>query len=59
MIAKTDIRSLRKCIKYTNNLKAEDLKEKAKRSIGKHSPSIAFIIKSLISEIELIESQID
>ena len=46
MIAKTDIRSLRKCIKYTNNLKAEDLKEKAKRSIGKHSPSIAFIIKS-------------
>ena len=58
-IAKTDIRSLRKCIKYTNGLKAEDLKEKAKISIGKHSPSIAFIIRSLISEIELIESQID
>ena len=58
-IANTDIRSLRKCIKYTNSLKAEDLKELAKRSVGKHSLSIAFIIQSLISEIELIESQID
>ena len=58
-IAKTDVRSLRKCIKYTNDLKAEDLKEKAKISIGKHSSSITFIIRSLISEIELIKSQID
>lgn len=57
-LAHTDIRSIRKCIKYSN-LKAEDIKELASDSIGTYNPSISFMIKSIVQSIELIESQIE
>lgn len=58
-IAHTDIRSLKKCFKYTKSFTAEQLKELASNSIGKHDESISFIIKSIVSTIDLIDSQIN
>lgn len=58
-IAHTDIRSLRKCFKYCNSSTAEDLKELASNSVGIHDASISFIIQSIISSIDLINSQIE
>lgn len=58
-IAHTDIRSLRKCFKYCNSSTAEDLKELAFNSVGIHYASISFIIQSIISSIDLINSQIE
>ena len=58
-IAHTDIRSLRKCFKYCNIFSAEDLKELASNSVGIHDVSISFIIQSVISSIDLINSQIE
>ena len=58
-IAHTDIRSLRKCFKYCNSFSAEELKELASNSVGIHDVSISFIIQSVISSIDLINSQIE
>ncbi|MGM9970430.1 MAG: IS110 family transposase [Anaeroplasma sp.] len=58
-IAHTDIRSLRKCFKYCSSFTAEELKELASNSIGIHDISISFIIKSVISSIDMISSQIE
>ena len=58
-IAHTDIRSLRKCFKYRNSFSAEELKELASNSVGIHDVSISFIIQSVISSIDLINSQIE
>lgn len=58
-IAHTDIRSLRKCFKYCNSFTAEELKALASNSVGIHDVSISFIIKSIISSIDMINSQID
>ena len=58
-IAHTDIRSLRKCFKYCNYFSAEELKELASNSVGIHDVSISFIIQSVISSIDLINSQIE
>ena len=58
-IAHTDIRSLRKCFKYCNSLSAEELKELASNSVRIHDVSISFIIQSVISSIDLINSQIE
>lgn len=58
-IAHTDIRSLRKCFKYCNSFTAEELKELASNSVGIHDISISFIIQSVISSIDLINSQIE
>ena len=57
-IAHTDIRSLRKCFKYAS-FSAEDLKELASKSVGVYNPSISFIIKPIISSIDLLISQIE
>lgn len=58
-IAHTDIRSLRKCFKYCNSFTAEELKKLASNSVGIHDVSISFIIQSVISSIDLINSQIE
>ena len=58
-IAHTDIRSLRKCFKYCTSFTAEELKELASNSVGIHDTSISFIIQSVISSIDLINSQIE
>ena len=58
-ISHTDIRSLRKCFKYCNSFSAEELKELASNSVGIHDVSISFIIQSVISSIDLINSQIE
>lgn len=58
-IARTDIRSLRKCFKFCNSFSAEELKTLASNSIGIHDPSISFVIQSVISSIDLINSQIE
>ena len=58
-IAHTDIRSLIKCFKYCNSFSAEELKELASNSVGIHDVSISFIIQSVISSIDLINSQIE
>lgn len=62
IIAKTDIRSLRKCFETGRGnrikLTAEELKEAAKKSIGFGSVAEEINIKNLISQIELIEAQI-
>ena len=58
-IAHTDILSLRKCFKYCNSFSAEELKELASNSVGIHDVSISFIIQSVISSIDLINSQIE
>ena len=58
-IAHTDIRSLRKCFKYCNSFSAEELKELASNSVGIHDVSISFIIQSVISSIDIINSQIE
>ena len=58
-IAHTDSRSLRKCFNYCNSFSAEELKELASNSVGIHDVSISFIIQSVISSIDLINSQIE
>lgn len=57
-IAHTDIRSLRKQLKYAS-FSAEDLKKLASNSVGIHNPSVSFIIKSIIYSIDLLNSQIE
>ena len=64
VIAKTDIRSLRKCFEYKArgkriSLTAEQLKEAAKNSIGIDSASEVIQIKHLIEQIELINKQLN
>ena len=63
-IAKADIRTIRKCFEYDCrglriSLTAEELKEKAKNSIGIDSTSEVIQIKHLISQIELINHQLE
>lgn len=63
-IASTDIRTLRNYFKFSGkgrrvSLTAEQLKEAAKYSIGIDSSSEVIQIKHLISQIELIQTQID
>lgn len=62
-IAKTDIRTIRKCFETDRgkpiSLTAEQLKEAAKNSIGMNSGSEAMKIRHLIDQIELIQKQID
>lgn len=57
-IAHTDIRSLRKCLKYAP-FTAEELKELASKSVGICNQSNSFIIKSLVSSIDLLNSQLE
>lgn len=62
-IAKTDIRTLRKCFEFEGrgrriSLTAEQLKDAAKNSIGISSISDEIQIKHLIDQIELINVQI-
>lgn len=64
LIAKADIRNLRKCFEYVlqgrrSNLTPEELKDKAKSSIGLNNEAIVIEAKNLINQIELIESQIN
>ena len=63
-IAKTDIRSLRKCFEFKGkgmriSLTAEELKEAARNSIGISSVSETIQIRHLISQIELINEQLE
>lgn len=58
-IAHTDIRSLKKCFKYCTSFTAEELKMLASNSVGIHDVSISFIIRSIVSSIDLINSQIE
>lgn len=63
-IASTDIRALRNYFKYSGkgnriSLTAEQLKEVAKNSIGIDSSSEVIQINHLITQIELIQNQID
>ena len=55
----TYLNILRKCFKYCNSFSAEELKELASNSVGIHDVSISFIIQSVISSIDLINSQIE
>ena len=62
-IAKADIRTIRKCFEYKGRglripLTAEELKEKAKTSIGIDSNSEVIQIKHLAMQIELINEQL-
>lgn len=61
-IARTDIRTLRKCFDIGRgkhiSLTAEELKEAAKNSIGFHSTAEVIQIKHLVNQIELIKAQI-
>lgn len=61
-VAKTDIRSLRKCFNTGKgrhiDLTAEELKAAAKKSIGFGSIAEEINIKNLIAQIELIEKQL-
>lgn len=63
LIAKTDIRTLRKCFKTGRgnriDLTAEGLKEAAKKSVGFDSIAEEISIQHLIAQIELIEKQIN
>ena len=63
-IASTDIRTLRNFFKLSGSgkrisLTAEQLKESAKNSVGIDSTSEVIQIKHLITQIELIQAQID
>lgn len=63
-IAKADIRTIRKCFEFKGrglriSLTAEELKEKAKTSIGIDSNSEVIQIKHLAMQIELINEQLD
>ena len=63
-IAKADIRTIRKCFEFKGRgqripLTAEELKEKAKISIGIDSNSEVIQIKHLAMQIELINEQLD
>jgi transposase len=63
-IAKADIRSLRKCFETNHRgrritLTAEKLKEAARNSIGISSVSEVIQIRHLISQIELINEQLE
>lgn len=58
-ISHTDIRSLKKCFKYCTSFTAEELKMLASNSVGIHDVSISFIIRSIVSSIDLINSQIE
>ena len=63
IIAKTDIRTLRKCFEFEGrgnriSLTAEKLKEAAKNSIGIDSISEVIQIRHLIDQIELIQTQL-
>ena len=63
-IAKADIRSLRKCFETNHRgrritLTAEELKEAARNSIGISSVSEVIQIRHLISQIELINEQLE
>ena len=62
-ISKADIRNLRKCLRTKNqgrriSLTAQQLKLAASNSIGEHSLASEISIRNLISQIELIETQI-
>lgn len=61
-IARTDIRTLRKCFDIGRgkhiSLTAEKLKEAAKNSVGFHSTAEVIQIKHLVNQIELIKAQI-
>lgn len=64
IIAHTDIRALRKCFDIDGmgrriSLTAEQLKEAAKNSIGISSESEEIQVKHLVSQIELINEQIN
>lgn len=63
-IARTDIRTLRKCFEITGrgnriSLTAEQLKEAAKLSIGFSSSAHEIQIKHLVCQIELLNEQLD
>ncbi len=63
-IARTDIRTLRKCFGITGrgnriSLTAERLKEAAKLSIGFSSSAHEIQIKHLVCQIELLNEQLD
>ena len=62
VIARTDIRTLRKCFDIGRgkhiSLTAEELKETAKNSIGFPSTAEVIQIKHLVNQIELINEQI-
>ena len=63
-IANTDIRTLRKCFEFEGrgkriSLTAEKLKETARNSVGISSASEVIQIRHLISQIELINEQLD
>ena len=62
VIARTDIRTLRKCFAIGRgkhiSLTAEELKETAKNSIGFPSTAEVIQIKHLVNQIELINEQI-